>query len=67
VTAHLFAPHYLHESTKTAVDGLALGVGLGSLIDKLPSIAALFTIVWTIIRIVETRTAQAFIRRRWRK
>ena len=36
---------------------------LGTLVDMLPSIAALFTIVWTAIRIYETDTIQSFLGR----
>jgi len=50
------------EATKTAVDALSFMTVLGTLMDVLPSIAALFTIIWTAIRIYETNTVQKFIR-----
>jgi hypothetical protein len=50
------------EATKTAVDALSFMTVLGTLMDVLPSIAALFTIIWTGIRIYETETVQKFIR-----
>jgi hypothetical protein len=50
------------EATKTAVDALSFMTVLGTLMDLLPSIAALFTIIWTGIRIYETETVQKFIR-----
>jgi len=40
---------------------------LGTLVDILPAIAALFTIVWTCIRIYETKTVQGWINRAKRK
>jgi hypothetical protein len=50
------------EATKTAVDALSVMTVLGTLMDVLPAIAALFTIIWTGIRIYETETVQKFIR-----
>ncbi len=46
------------ESTKTLVDGLSVVTVVGTLGDVLPPLAALFTVVWTIIRIYETKTVQ---------
>ena len=46
----------LSESFKHVVDALSVATVLGTLVDMLPSIAALFTIVWTGIRIWETDT-----------
>jgi hypothetical protein len=37
---------------------------IGALAGWLPSVAALFTIVWTGIRIYETQTVQKILRRR---
>ena len=50
------------EATKTAVDALSFMTVLGTLMDVLPAVAALFTIIWTGIRIYETETVQKFIR-----
>ena len=49
---------HLNEGLKHLVDGLSVITVLGTLIDMLPSIAALFTIVWTAIRIYETDTVR---------
>ena len=46
------------DSTKHAVDALSLATVLGTLVDMLPSISAIFTIVWTCIRIWETDTVR---------
>ena len=44
------------EDIKHAVDGLSVGTVLATLAGWLPAIAALFTIIWTAIRIWETDT-----------
>jgi len=46
------------ETVKTVVDGLSIVTVVGTLVDMLPSVAALFTILWTGIRIWETDTMQ---------
>jgi hypothetical protein len=50
-----------HDTVKHAVDALSLVTVVGTLVDVLPSIAALFTIVWTAIRIYETNTVQRLL------
>lgn len=50
-----------HETTKHVVDALSLVTVVGTLVQLLPAIAALFTIVWTAIRIYETDTVQRWI------
>jgi hypothetical protein len=49
---------HIPESTKHLVDGLSVATVLGALTAWLPPIAALFTIIWTVIRIWETKTCQ---------
>lgn len=49
------------EAVKTGADVLSVFTMVGALIQVLPSIAALFTIVWTSIRIFETDTVKAII------
>jgi hypothetical protein len=53
-------PH-LEETTKQIIDAMSILTVLGSLMQILPSIAALFTIIWTAIRIFETKTIQGLI------
>jgi hypothetical protein len=53
----------ISESTKTVIDAVSVGTVVGSLAGMLPSIAALFTIVWTTIRIWETETVQGWLGR----
>lgn len=51
------------EPIKIAGDIVSVTTVIGTLAGVLPSIAALFTIVWTAIRIYETETVQGFLRR----
>jgi hypothetical protein len=50
-----------HDTVKHVIDGLSVVTVLGTLMDALPSVAALFTIVWTGIRIYETNTVQRWL------
>ena len=47
---------------KQTIDALSMVTVVGTLVDVLPALAAIFTIVWTLIRIYETKTIQKFIR-----
>jgi hypothetical protein len=51
------------EQTKHIVDAVSIGTVAGTLAGILPSIAAIFTIVWTFIRIYETKTVQKLLGR----
>jgi hypothetical protein len=50
-----------NDATKHAVDALSVLTGAGTLMDLLPAVAAIFTIIWTGIRIYETETVQKLI------
>jgi len=52
------------ESTKTLVDGLSVVTVVGTIGELLPPMAALFTLVWTAIRIYETSTVQKLLGRK---
>jgi hypothetical protein len=52
---------HLDESMKHVLDWISVTTVLGALMGILPSIAALFTIVWTSIRIYESDTGQKFL------
>jgi hypothetical protein len=56
----------MSEGAKHAVDALSIVTVLGALVQLLPSIAAILTIIWTAIRILETDTVQGMIDR-WRE
>ena len=51
------------ESFKHAIDALSIVTVIGTLAELLPSIAALFTIIWTGIRIWEMDTVKRWTRR----
>jgi hypothetical protein len=50
-----------HETAKTTVDAISIVTVVGTLAEVLPAIAALFTIVWTALRILETRTVRKLL------
>jgi hypothetical protein len=49
------------EAVKQVADGASIITVIGTLAGVLPSIAAIFTIVWTGIRIYETDTVQRWL------
>ena len=53
--------HDALEGLKPAGDILSIGVVVATLASWLPSIAALLTIIWTLIRIYETETVQTML------
>ena len=53
----------MNDQTKLTVDAISLTTLFGTLIDVLPAIAALITIVWTLIRIYETKTVQNILKK----
>ena len=48
------------ETIKHVVDGVAAVTAIGTLMQLLPSVAALFTIVWTGMRITEMVAGKPF-------
>jgi hypothetical protein len=53
----------IDEHTKHLIDGVSVATVMGTLMSWLPAIAALFTIIWTVIRIYETKTIQGWLKR----
>jgi hypothetical protein len=53
----------IDEHTKHLIDGVSVATVMGTLMSWLPAIAALFTIIWTAIRIYETKTIQGWIKK----
>jgi hypothetical protein len=51
-----------HDTAKHVADALSIVTVLGTLMQWLPSVAALFTIIWTTIRIYETKTVQRWLK-----
>lgn len=54
----------MDEASKHILDFASVVTVLGTLADMLPAIAAIFTIVWTAIRIYETKTVQGWMGRK---
>lgn len=52
------------EGTKHVIDSISVLTVVGTLADILPPIAALVTIVWTTIRILETETVKGWLAKR---
>ena len=57
------ASHMATESTKQIIDAASVVTVVGTLGEVLPPLAALFTLVWTAIRIYETETVQRMLGR----
>jgi hypothetical protein len=56
----------INEHTKHVIDWTSIGIALGTLMQISPSIAAALSIVWSVIRIYETKTVQSWIKK-WTK
>jgi len=52
------------EGTKQVVDAVSVLTVVGTIGELLPPLAALFTLVWTAIRIYETKTVQRLLGRK---
>ena len=55
------AMEHMSETGKHIGDAVSIVTVVGTLAQVLPSIAAIFTIVWTSIRIYETSTIQKLL------
>ena len=49
------------EGVKHITDGLSVLTVVGTLAEILPAMAALFSLIWSIIRIMETETVQGWL------
>lgn len=54
-------PHELSNGAKHLIDGISVVTVLGTLMQVLPALAALLTVIWTGIRIYETETVKSMI------
>ena len=54
---------HIPEGLKHILDALSFGTMLGAMLQMLPNVAALLTIVWTILRIYESKTVQQWLGR----
>lgn len=57
------ATEHMSETARQIGDGLSVITVVATLAQWLPAIAALFTIVWTLIRIFETDTVKKLLKR----
>lgn len=51
------------EIAAKTVDALSVGVLIGTIFQWLPAVASLLTVIWTAIRIYETKTVQRWLGR----
>jgi hypothetical protein len=59
MTDHFF--DHISEPVKHILDALSIMTVLGTLVDILPAIAAILSIVWSVIRIYESKTIQSWL------
>ena len=52
-----------HETIKQAADAASIVTVVGTLMNALPAIAALASLIWSVIRIYETQTIQNWVNR----
>lgn len=52
-----------NETLKHFIDGVSLVTVLGTLVDMLPAVAAALSIVWSLIRIWESKTVQNWLKK----
>ena len=52
---------HLTDATKHLIDTASIATAVGTMMQLLPAIAALFNIIWTTIRIYETKTVQKLL------
>jgi hypothetical protein len=53
--------HEWSDTVKHIMDGVSVVTAVGTIINMLPAVAAIFTIVWTGIRIYESQTVQKLL------
>jgi hypothetical protein len=53
----------IDEHTKFVIDMASITTVVGTLWGALPALAALFSLIWSLIRIYETKTVQGLISR----
>lgn len=53
--------HEWSDTVKHIMDGVSVVTAVGTITNMLPAVAALFTILWTGIRIYESKTVQGLL------
>lgn len=51
------------EHDKYAIDAIAAGLTGGAIMDWLPELTALVTLIWVLIRVWETKTVRCLFRK----
>ena len=54
----------MDDHTKHLVDTASIATVVGTISGLLPAVAALFTIVWTALRIYESKTVQGYLEKK---
>lgn len=54
---------HLSENTKHAADALSIMTVVATLAEWLPAVAALASLIWSMIRIWETKTVQTWVKK----
>ena len=49
---------------KGLIDGVSISTAVGTLVGLLPALAALLSVVWSLIRIYETDTVRKYLKKR---
>lgn len=52
----------MNEHVKHTIDAASMATAVGTIAGWLPAVAALFTIIWTGIRIYESKTVQRLVK-----
>lgn len=53
--------HDVIDSVKHAVDAVSVGIFFATLVQWVTPVAGILTIIWTLIRIYETKTVRALL------
>jgi len=54
---------HISENTKHAADALSIMTVVATLAEWLPAVAALASLIWSVIRIWETKTVQSWVQK----
>jgi hypothetical protein len=57
-------PRLLPEGAKYGIDGLSMMAAIAAVAQLLPALASLLSIIWSLIRLYETKTVQQLLGRK---
>lgn len=49
------------DAFKHIIDGISIATAFGTLVNMLPAVAAVLSIIWSVIRIWESKTVQDWL------